>query len=617
MFRFFTAWLARLEEKYQTQPHFTGIRARLLALFNLVIFVFIPINILKLFLNQPPALEQRVIINFVVLGASALSMLQLHRGNARAAGNILAIGLAGPINILVPLLAPYLQEPLATGIQLFFYDLTFLIATLIFASRWVSVAIMALITIGHFSYHALIDRHLGTLGSPEFVLRTLQQDGFLALCFSFVLGITIAKLIESAQRRSELALEETRAHNENLGRLVAERTRELETATRAAQSASQAKSEFLANMSHEIRTPLNGIIASADLLARRRDLPAGSAEQVRLIAESGDILLKLLGDILDFSKIEAGQLKLETRAFNLASFIIGTTRLIQSRADQAQVKLDSTCADSLPRFVSGDSHRLRQVLLNLLSNAIKFTPCDGQVTLRVTAAATNQIRFEVADTGIGMNAETLARMFERFTQADSSTTRQFGGSGLGLAISAGLVKLMGGELQAESTPQRGSRFYFTLPLPVTAEGPAIEENRDNAETLLNLRVLVAEDNAINQRIVSAQLAQLGCECTLASDGRELVAMLETQPLPDVILMDCHMPNLDGWEATRLIRSWQHESPGPRQHAAHLPIIALTAAALPQERAKCLEAGMDDFIAKPMKFDELRRSLQPYAQPKSS
>ncbi|MEZ5413369.1 MAG: ATP-binding protein [Opitutaceae bacterium] len=617
MLRPIASWLTRLDETYRSQPHFTGIRARLLAVFNLVIFVFVPINILKLVVNQPPSLEQRLLLNLVVLSSAALSLYQLKRGNARAAGNTLAIGLAAPVNILVPFLAPVLQEPLATGIQLFLYDLTFLIATLIFASRWVSVAIMALITVGHFGYHGIIDRHGDVLGSPDFVHQTLRQDGFLALSFAFVLGITIAKLIESAHRRSQQALDETRTTNANLNQLVTERTQRLEAATAAAEAASQAKSEFLANMSHEIRTPLNGIIACADLLVRRRDLPPGSGEQVRLIAESGDILLKLLGDILDFSKIEAGQLQLEQHAFNPKQLLENMVKLHQNRIDQADLQLQVAIDPELPTHVLGDSHRLRQVLLNLLTNALKFTPAGGRISLKVTVPKTGQVTFEIADTGIGMDQGTLHRVFERFTQADTSTTRQFGGSGLGLAISAGLARLMQGELHAESAPGQGSRFWFTIPLPAAAAPAASDYSNGPTDTPLGLRVLIAEDNAINQRIISSQLSQLGCACALVGDGHELLDYLDKEARPDVILMDCHMPNLDGWEATRAIRRWQNDPAPSRRAAAALPIIALTAAALPQERSKCLEAGMNDFIAKPVKLAELHRSLRPYTQPKSA
>jgi CheY-like chemotaxis protein len=218
------------------------------------------------------------------------------------------------------------------------------------------------------------------------------------------------------------------------------------------------------------------------------------------------------------------------------------------------------------------------------------------------------VRFEVRDNGIGMDAETISRIFERFVQADTSTTRRFGGSGLGLAISSRLSRMMGGALEVESTPGKGSCFHFTLALkPVAAL--AIEPSAyDGPPRSLELRVLVAEDNAVNQKILSAQLAQLGCQFEIAPDGEFALAALEQGRVPDVILMDCHMPRLDGWETTKRIRSWARETDPVRRQASRVPVIALTAAALPEERLRCLEAGMNEFLAKPVKLLDLHRAL---------
>jgi CheY-like chemotaxis protein len=218
------------------------------------------------------------------------------------------------------------------------------------------------------------------------------------------------------------------------------------------------------------------------------------------------------------------------------------------------------------------------------------------------------VRFEVRDTGIGMDEAALARIFERFTQADSSTTRRFGGSGLGLAISSRLVEIMGGRLEVESAPGRGSTFHYTIPLRPVSPTAGVPAAPAQPDTHLRLRVLVAEDNAVNQKIIGAQLRQLGCEFAIARDGEEALAALQQEALPDVILMDCHMPNLDGWETTRRIRSWADDPLALRKKAAAIAIVALTAAALPEERARCVAAGMNDFLAKPMKLEELRRVL---------
>jgi signal transduction histidine kinase/ActR/RegA family two-component response regulator len=423
-------------------------------------------------------------------------------------------------------------------------------------------------------------------------------------------------MIEAANRRSEQALRDTKATNENLEVLVAKRTHALEIATGQALASARAKGEFLANMSHEIRTPLNGIIASSDLLSRRSDLPSAAAEHVRVIAGSGDLLLRLLGDILDFSKIEAGQLELEQHAVDLAVLSQDTIRLLGASADAGGVRLELTVGPGLPPQVTGDGHRLRQVLLNLASNAIKFTPRDGQVRVTVASATPSAnpvpVCFEVSDTGIGMDAATVARIFERFTQADTSTTRRYGGSGLGLAISAQLVRLMGGRLEVESTPGHGSRFFFSVLLPRINTPATVVGAAKPVNATLGMQILVVEDNAVNRSILAAQLAQLGCRPTFALDGGEALAALGAGPAPDLILMDCHMPGLDGWETTRRLRAWAGDPDPVRQRVAALPVVALTAAALPEERRRCLEAGMNEFLTKPVKLAELQDMVQRFA-----
>jgi CheY-like chemotaxis protein len=297
--------------------------------------------------------------------------------------------------------------------------------------------------------------------------------------------------------------------------------------------------------------------------------------------------------------------------------VTDTVALMTNRADTGLVQLDVSITPGLPPHVEGDSYRLRQVLLNLVANAVKFTPPQGHVQIVVTPAVAGDnstaVRFEVRDTGIGMDESATVRIFERFTQADTSTTRRYGGSGLGLAISSRLVQLMGGRLEVTSAPGKGSVFHFTLPLHAVETAPDAPAAADTFETLLNVRVLVAEDNAVNRKILGTQLTRLGCPFTITVDGEAALAALQQEPLPEAILMDCHMPNLDGWETTRRIRSWATSSDALSKKASMIPIIALTAAAYPEERARCHDTGMNDFLAKPVKLAELYRVLLPHAR----
>jgi two-component system, sensor histidine kinase len=613
MLRFYASLVARLDSAYGEQSYFTRLKARLLAAFTGLLLVWIPLNVLKLWWVQPPDVPRRLLINAAMMLSAVVGLALVRRGRVERAGNWLAITFTLPAHAVL-LLAPTFAQPLSVAIQLFAFDLVFLLLTVVFATRAVAVAVFVIMAAAHvwFHFHALATEPFA--GTLEFAADTLLRDGLFALGFVFCLAYTLVRMIAAAHSHSEQALEQTRALNHNLEELVSNRTRELEVATRRAQESSRAKTEFLANMSHEIRTPLNGIVASADLLRRRTDIPADVTEHVRVIADSGDLLLKLLGDILDVSKIEAGQVDLERRPFELEPVVRDTVALLMSTAAEGGVDLGFTISPPLEGFVAGDSHRLRQVLLNLTANAVKFTAEGGSVQVRVTTGDAQAdplpVRFEVRDTGIGMDAATLLRIFDRFTQADSSTTRRFGGSGLGLAISSHLVQVMGGKLEVQSTPGRGSVFYFTLALPRVA-APLVPPVAPPAQSALSLNVLVVEDNPVNRKILAAQLTQLGCRHQSAQDGEEALALLGAGATPDLILMDCHMPRLDGWETTKRLRAWSGENDPARRRAAALPIVALTAAALVEERNHCLEVGMTDFLAKPVKLAELHTVLSRY------
>ncbi len=372
-------------------------------------------------------------------------------------------------------------------------------------------------------------------------------------------------------------------------------------------------------MSHEIRTPLNGIVASTELLLREPDLPAAATTYARFVAESGGLLVNLIGDVLDFSKIEADRLELEINSFSLTDLLDDIAALANAQADAQHLDLRLDLDPTLPRHFRGDGLRLRQILLNLTSNAIKFTPNGGTIDITVSSptptADPTPLCFEVRDSGIGMDQATRLRVFNRFTQADTSTTRCYGGTGLGLAISSRLVQMMDGRLEVESAVGQGSTFSFTIPLPACAVGPTplAESNRISDD--LGLHVLVAEDNAINRRIISSQLAKLGCTCIAAANGEDALDALRQGPLPDVILMDCHMPRLDGWETTLRIRAAlvEDRTSIEREQLQALPIIALTALARPEDRARCFASGMSGFLSKPIQLTELHNALNSLAR----
>ena len=613
----FRTILGRFDAIYRDQAYLVGRKARLLAVFCLLVFVFVPLNIVKLILVQPPGLMFRFGFNAIFLATAAMSLRWLLKGRVQTAGNGFALMALIPVHAMIVFI-PEFREPVGAAITLFCYDIVCLLLALVFASRLIAFILLAVMVAAQLAFHFLMLESVPIAGSLSFAANTLIRDGLISTAFVFCLGVTLAVLIETAHKRIEESLREVRAVNTNLERLVRERTKELEAATALANEASRAKGDFLANMSHEIRTPLHAIIASSELLLRRDDLSPEAAEKSRIIAQSGELLLRQIGDILDVSKIESGRMDLESAPFALVPLVRDSVALMASQAASDALDIRFSPAPGLPACVMGDSFRLRQVLLNLISNAIKFTPPGGRIEILVTREAnqgeTARIRFAIQDSGIGMDEDTVQRIFQRFTQADSSTTRKFGGTGLGLSISSHLVELMGGRLEAASKPGAGSLFHFTLPFGVV---DAVEDpfgGKEDALEQFDLNVLVADDNQINRQIISLQLRKLGCRCSAKSDGMELLDALQRETLPDLILVDCEMPVMDGFEATRRIRAWAGDpgATGFQKAAAQIPVIALTAATSAQDRNNCLAAGMTGFLAKPVRLSDLQSLLKGFS-----
>ncbi len=382
---------------------------------------------------------------------------------------------------------------------------------------------------------------------------------------------------------------------------------ELRATKEAAESANRAKSEFLANMSHEIRTPMNGVMLAAELAAAENPTPL-QKEYLDTIRTSGESLLILLNDLLDLSKVEAGKLEIHATEFSVRDCVQECVALLDARARQKCLNLFIEIDRGLPELVSGDALRLRQVILNLAGNAVKFT-LSGSIRIRAEYLGMSSgrlaCRFSVADTGIGISSEKQSAVFREFEQADNSTTRLFGGTGLGLAISKKLVHLMGGSIWVKSEPGVGSTFYFTTTFdPASANTtPKKEPSRIPARQIESrLRILLAEDNAINQRLAVRVLEKAGHSVTAVDTGKKAVAFC-TEHQFDVVLMDIHMPEMDGIEATRQIRLLEKHT------GEHLPIIAMTASAMKEDRESCLSAGMDAYMSKPICTDELLATLK--------
>ena len=445
-----------------------------------------------------------------------------------------------------------------------------------------------------FAFEAQFRKKQGEVFWGMFSVSPMSFDGQ-----SCVLSIT-RDITRSKAEQAELA-----AHRDRLEQLVEERTAELSHAKEAAEAASIAKSAFLANMSHEIRTPLNAITGMAYLI-RRDGLTAAQAGQLAKLENAGQHLLSIINAILELSKIEAGKLVLAETSVHLGSILDNVLTMVQAAAQTRQIRLDSQ-AEPVPFPLLGDPTALQQALLNFAANAVKFTD-SGSVTLRVRlledVADSALLRFEVEDSGVGIAADDLPRLFAAFEQADNTLTRPYGGTGLGLAITRKLAEHMGGTAGASSTLGKGSTFWFTARLKKGSQAPAQASTSctqpDDAESRLRRnfpgrRILLVEDEPINREIAREILSDAGLLVDTTDDGAQAVDRVR-QARYDLILMDIQMPTLDGLSATRQIRA--------QPHGRDIPIVAMTANAFTEDQARCLAVGMNDFIAKPAKPENL-------------
>ncbi len=428
----------------------------------------------------------------------------------------------------------------------------------------------------------------------EIALKKEKYIGYELLAIIFVIGslLYLSNLISKQILSNSDKIESANIHAQKMAI--------------KAKMASKAKSDFLANMSHEIRTPLNAILGFIDLLREKESDPE-KLRYIGTIQNSSNTLLGIINDILDFSKIESNNLQIEKVDFNTYDELNSLADLFRAKASEKSVSLTFKMDKNIPKALVSDPLRIKQVIANLLSNAIKFTPRNGRVEL-IIGYKEGCLNVSVKDNGIGIAKEKQKDIFKAFLQAESSTTRKFGGTGLGLTISSRLVKMLGGELKLESKIGHGSRFYFSIPVEKGVYQKRIKKSTDDAQKIKGRRVLLVEDNKANQMFMSLILKKFGLIFDIANDGNEAVEAFKNNYY-DLILMDENMPNLNGIEATKIILAMEKE-----QKREHTPIVALTANALKGDRERFIEAGMDEYMTKPVNKDKLLQIFTQFLKP---